>query len=295
MSKAPSKTLILGLLSGLSLEKSKPFFLSLEKSGYRGDVCLITSGLDAATQAFIRSRAFNVNLVPFQRPYLRPVWARLIGCAKIFLARQQRRIFDEQLNPSYVHLHCAPFAYYRAFLAECGATYDQVMISDIRDVMFQSDPFSVALPPDLNFFAEDTSYTIGTCNSNAHWMRRGFGRAVLRELADKPISCSGTVLGTRDAMRNYVETMLRFFYQKKKKRTIHQATHNYILYKQPLPGLHCFSNDEGPVLTMGYVKPDKFRVNASGRLINRHGQIYTTLHQYDRHPEFAQRLMRVLT
>jgi len=39
---------------------------------------------------------------------------------------------------------------------------------------------------------------------------------------------------------------------------------------------------------------DKFRVAANGQLINRHGQIYTTLHPCDRHPEFAQRLMRLL-
>jgi hypothetical protein len=295
MTKTPSQTLILGLLSGLSLEKTKPFFLSLEKAGYRGDVCMVAGSLDAATQAFLRSRAYPVNFVPFQRPFLRPLMARLLGCGKIFMTRAQRRRFDAQLASSYGHLHCAPFGYYRAFLAECGATYDRVMIADVRDVLFQSDPFSVPLPHPVNFLAEAAGLTIGACVSNASWIRRGFGRAVLRELADKPISCAGTVIGSRDGMLNYVETMQRIFCQKKKKRTIHQATHNYILYKQPLPGLHCLTNEDGPVLTMGYVKPEQLRFNEKGLLLNHHGQVYTTLHQYDRHPELARRLLRLLT
>src|ERR1039458_6671594 len=64
-----SKKLILGLLSGLSLEQAKPFFLSLEKSGYRGDVCLFISELGSATQAFLRAR--GVQLIPFPKAFLR--------------------------------------------------------------------------------------------------------------------------------------------------------------------------------------------------------------------------------
>ena len=40
-----SKKLIMGLISGLSLEQIKPFFLSLEKTGYRGEICMAVSDL----------------------------------------------------------------------------------------------------------------------------------------------------------------------------------------------------------------------------------------------------------
>jgi hypothetical protein len=288
------KTLMLGLISGMSLDQTKPFFLSLEKSGYHGDICLFVSGLDLSTQAFLRAR--KTNLVPFQKAYPKPIWAKLAGVSKRLLTRRQRLVFDEQLSSDYLHLFCARYAYYRQYLTECcGKNYDYVMLTDVRDVLFQNDPFDFEIPEGLSFFMEDPSQTIGTCPSNSNWMRLGFGTAVLKELADKPISCSGTVFGTTAAILNHVENMLRISLLKKWQRFFDQATHNFILYKQPPPALHCFRNDAGPVLTMAYVNPARLRFNDSGLLVNTAGRVFNTLHQYDRHPELARQLIQTLT
>ena len=193
-----------------------------------------------------------------------------------------------------MHPNCARFVYYRFFLQECGGNYDQVMLADIRDVLFQSDPFAFEMPDGLAVFLEDPSQTIGTCPSNSAWMRLGFGKSVLDELAAKPISCAGTVFGTTAAIRNHVAQKVHIFCQKKLRRSIDQATHNYILYKEPPPTVRVFDNDTGPVLTMGYVSPEKMRFNHNGFLVNSEGRVFNTLHQYDRHPDLRERLLRVL-
>jgi hypothetical protein len=88
--------------------------------------------------------------------------------------------------------------------------------------------------------------------------------------------------------------MLRLSLLKKRRQFFDQATHNFILYKQPPRALHCFSNDAGPVLTMACVNPARLHFNDSGLLVNTAGRVFNTLHQYDRHPELARQLIQAL-
>ncbi len=294
MNISTNRQLVMGLATGMTLEQLKPFFLSLEKSGYRGDVCLFISNLDAASVSFLRAR--RVNLVPFRQAFLdKPRWLRFASLAKPFLTPNQAQLLDEHLATAYMHPNCARFVYHRFFLDECGGNYDQVMLADIRDVLFQSDPFAFEMPDGLAVFLEDPSQTIGSCPSNSAWIRHGFGKSVLNELAAKPIACAGTILGTTAAIRDYVERKIRIFCQKKLRLSIDQATHNFILYQEPPPALRVFDNDAGPVLTMGYVSPEKLRFNQNDLLVNTVGRVFNTLHQYDRHPDLRERLLRVLT
>ena len=292
MTANPTRKLIMGLVANLPLEKTKPFFLSLEKAGYSGDICLFVRELDAATLAFLRAR--RINLIPFRRAFLRPTHARLAGLIKLFLRPDQRTRLDELLGLSYIHLHCARHIYCHEYLTECGAGYDQVMLADIRDVVFQNDPFDFEMPEGLSVFMEDPSRTIGTCPFTSSWVRKGFGEAVVKELHHERIFCAGVIFGTATAMRDYFAQVLPLYFARKTNQSIDQGTHNYILYKQPPPKVRRFEND-GPVLTMGYIDPARLRFNEQGLLVNAAGRVFNTVHQYDRHPEVAQRLLKVLT
>jgi hypothetical protein len=293
MHSPTKKTLILGMAVGMKLEHLQPFFLSLEKAGYRGDVCLCVAGLEPAALDFLRAR--RVNLVPFQKAYLKRKWAHLATLAKLFMKPWQRRRFDDQMLLSYIHLHCARHVYCRDYLVECGGSYDQVMLADTRDILFQRDPFDFETPEGLGVFLEDPSHTIGSCYTNSTWMRNGYGEAVLRELADKRIHCAGTIFGTPKVMVDYLNQVLQLYAARKPRHTIDQTTHNYILYRQPPAAWRAFDNETGPVLTMANMTADQFRFNEQGLMVNAGGRIFNTLHQYDRHPELAQKLIQLLT
>lgn len=293
MTPPASRTLIMGVLAGLSLAESKPFFLSLEKAGYAGDICLFVGDLDAETQIFLLAR--RVNLIPFRKAYLKPRWARLGGLAKPFLSATQTQRLDEQLGLSYLHLFCARYIYYLNYLDECGAGYDRVFVTDIRDVLFQTDPFACDLPEGLSVFLEDASLTLGQCPTNSAWLRQAYGPASLRELGGKRIICAGTIYGQPAALREFFGRMVERFYARQTRLGIDQAVFNYILHQQPPPQVRQFENADGPVLTMAQVKPEKFAFNADGRLVNAANRVYNVLHQYDRHPELKSRLLKLLT
>jgi hypothetical protein len=288
-----NKTLILGLLTETTLEQARPFFLSLEKAGYQGDICLFVNGLEADLRDFLRAR--RINLVPFQRAYLKPKWARLAGLVRPFLTREQTGRLEAQLAVAYMHPHCARHVYYQAYLADSGADYDRVMLTDIHDVLFQRDPFDFELPDGLGVFREDPRMTIGACGHSSTWIKHGFGPAVLEKLRDKAIFCAGTIFGTPAAVGDYCARALQIFYARKTRWTIDQATFNYLLYLDPPPRVHRFDNEAGPVLTMGHMDAARLRFDAAGRLINPAGVVYNTLHQYDRHPALAAQLVERLT
>src|ERR1035437_8515521 len=191
-----SKKLILGLLSGLSLEQTKPFFLSLEKAGYRGDVCMVVSDLGTATQALLRAR--RVQFIPLPKAFLRRFSAGAARLPGYFLPPQTRASFQHQLAPAYMHPLCARYFFFPSYLQECGGSYSQVMLTDVRDVLFQTDPFAFEMPDGLGVFFEDGSRNLGACPVNSHAMSQAFGQATLREMSGLPIACPGTIIGTGD-------------------------------------------------------------------------------------------------
>jgi hypothetical protein len=293
MIEADSKKLILGLLSGMTLEQATPFFLSLEKSGYRGDVAMVVSGLDADTQSFLRTH--GVQLIPFQTAFLlKSIGAGLARLPGFFLPGRNRLLFDRRLAPAYMHPHCARHFFYQSFLEECGLNYSHVMLTDVSDVLFQADPFAFEAPDGLSVFVEDRSHSIGSSKHNARAVLRGFGRTVLRELRDQPIICAGTTIGTTAAIREHLARVIAILLQKKERKTIDQAVHNFLIHKEPPAKLRCFENFSGPVLTMGDVNPAQLKFNDTGRILNLDGSIINTLHQYDRHPELARKLIKAL-
>jgi hypothetical protein len=293
MSHSSKKQLILGMAVGMKLEHLQPFFLSLEKAGYRGDVCMYVADLEPPALAFLRTH--RVNLVPFQKAYLKRKWGHLATACKFFMKPWQQRRFDEQMLLTYLHLHCARAAYHRAYLTECGKEYDHVLLADTRDILFQRDPFDFEIPEGLSTFLEDPSQKIGNNISNSTWMREGYGATVLKELADQRIHCAGTILGSPAVLVNYLDQVLQLYAARKPLYTIDQTTHNYILQKQPPKVWRAFDNDTGPVFTMAQVNPSQFRFNEQGLMVNAHGRIFNTLHQYDRHPRLAQQLIKSLT
>ena len=287
------KTLILGTVKGLSLEEIRPFFLSLEKTGYRGDLAILVNSVDRTTLEFLQSR--RISLVPFEHASLGPLskWFRRLS--KIFLTQSQQEWSTRQMALARIYKNCARFFYYQSYLKQCGFNYDHVMLADVRDILFQRDPFDFEIPDGLSVFMEDRSRTIGTCISNSTWIRNGFGDAVLKELHDRPISCSGTTIGTVPALLDFLDRILPIFAAYQQSGTIDQATHNYILNKQPPERVRRFDNDSGPILTMANVDPANFRFNEAGLMVNATGRIYNTLHQYDRFPELAKKLIATLT
>ena len=85
------------------------------------------------------------------------------------------------------------------------------MVSDFRDVFFQSNPFTYKVsewaPPVAQFVAFQEPYpnkVIYRCPFNGGWIQNCYGDAGLKKVGGNTVSCSGVSIATRDALVVYV-------------------------------------------------------------------------------------------
>ena len=137
---------------------------------------------------------------------------------------------------------------------------------------------------DLCAFLEDT--TIGDSIFNKTWVQQAFGDAAFLAIAHEPVSCSGTTLGTADAMRVYLgrlNSIAKTLHAKGQPITVglDQGIHNVLLHRDRLLESErvLSSNRDGLVFTMGY---SQHELGASGWPQPVGGTPACITHQFDR-------------
>jgi hypothetical protein len=307
------KNLVMGLVKGYSFEQLRPFVASLRETGYDGDVCLFYADTDERTLAALRE--YGVELVPFKYeplnlgfkrvyPYaimnrllklpldfVRPaneIFADLVGLAASARGGD-RNVARYRIAARFLNVYCIRFPLYYVHLAQNAGRYANVLISDVRDVIFQRDPFDFDLGDEVCVFLEDDRDRIRDCRFNTNWLKLGFGDGAVEEVGDNLVSCSGVTLGSYRAMMHYLEVMNEHLLRlKSHPNGMDQGVHNYVLYKERLKGVRVFANGRGPVLTMGKTTDRPTRFDERGRVLNDDGTVPGVLHQYDRHVELGR-------
>ncbi|MFH1915475.1 MAG: hypothetical protein ABIK45_14530 [Pseudomonadota bacterium] len=251
--------LILGLAAGYHYGDMRPFLASLGESGFRGACILFVS---PTTRDLDRMTAHGVTLLPMARPTgqtMEPGAALPVNALRYFL--------------------------YRDYLLASADRHRRILLTDVRDVVFQADPFGAAWAKGLNCVLEDPRATIGGCPHNSRWVRRHLGEDMLTSVADRPVSCSGTLLADHDAMLGYLDAMTRRlvpFTPGERMAGYDQGVHNVLVHTGALEKLTLHDN-HGPVLTLAATEGEPV-VDAQGCVRNAQGRIPAMVHQYDRKP-----------
>ena len=169
------KNLILGTVMHYKFHIIKPFFSTLRLTGYSGDVALFHSNIDLHTVNQLRQT--GVMLIPFKTlfPHLEPA-----------LARHLNRWADEK-RVSTLNFLCMRYLLAYCYLQEFAEKYQYVMLSDIRDVIFQKDPFNFSIGEKLCCFLEREGVSLGQHPDNAGWVEFAFDKPTLERLSDNPI------------------------------------------------------------------------------------------------------------
>lgn len=292
---AEKPNLVLSIIQKLSFEDVEPFIASLRGSGCRAEIVFFASHLADTTAR--RLRDAGVQLLPFKyfrvrmrRPILLlwPLWrwrfARMRTYeGKVALAKRVFFIF----NLRYVFAH--------ELLASRPGRYARVLLSDCRDVIFQSDPFAWEQERGVHSFLEGEGRTIATCPGNRQMITEGFGEKILETLGSREPACAGVTIGDADAVRDYCRLQTELacgVEQMRMVSAVDQGIHNYIFHRGLLPDLHLHKNGEGMTLTMGSMKPEEIRRDEAGQVLLADGRVAPILHQYDRHSELAAQLRR---
>lgn len=188
---------------------------------------------------------------------------------------------DEIKNPKDIQV--MRYEIYKGILEEHFLDVEQILISDIRDVMIQADPFKGSKGADLEFFLEPCWFK--NCTANWPWIGGIYGREGMDIVKNEWVVCSGTTMGTRSGILNYIDTMIseieriratgRPLYQGED-----QPIHNYLIYTNRFSNVVYHHNGEGPITTIHHQQQLTF--DRKGRLLNKDGTPTPVIHQWDR-------------
>lgn len=194
------------------------------------------------------------------------------------------------------------YQYYFDYLNN-NKIYENVLLTDSKDVFFQNDPFNFFYKKDLNFFLEDE--IIQNSSVNIKWIKRTVGNSLLKKIMHQRISCCGQVIGTYKSILNYCDIMNKNIITYPYKPSIHsllfnrkikgwdQGIHNYLVYSDIFKNVDFYDNKSGDIATLSL--SEKLNFNNRGRLINKNGNEYSVIHQYDHFMELFNSLIQEIS
>lgn len=246
----------MGMASGYSIEVFKQFVGSLRATGYFGHIILGISP-DASKQVrdYLSSQQVTVKVVE-----------KATNCTHNGALGYDGEP-DKILNTK--NWHCprdypdykitwARFALYRDWLQDCLDCTDGVVLTDVRDVFFQRDPFVTAaqlnMQHPLMLFEETENL------DNTHWLT-DFPVKLCRDfiVGQTPVLCSGSTMGSREGILGYlseITTEFEYWAARPKCRIDmpgdDQSIHNYLFYSGRLKNAITVPHRTGPIHVIGW-------------------------------------------
>jgi hypothetical protein len=267
------KDLIIGVYSNYKLDALKPWYRSIKKTGFKGDVVLIGVGMDEDTVKAL----VDEGVIAIQAPH------------------------------STERIHMQRFAYINMYLKDKWKDYRYVVTTDVRDVIFQKNPmdyieiFPMYNTSKLFYIAISEAIKIKDEAWNRENILKCFGQYFYDEIKDRPVLNVGILAGGSEHIKDLVSAL----YQLSLNRNdwvADQAAYNVMMNWQPYRSAtyiaelsqgwainaHVTSKPEQleefgpyllekrPVFEDGLVKDGKT------------GKVFHIVHQYDRVPEWKE-------
>jgi hypothetical protein len=289
---------IIGAATNYSLDSLAPLLRSLSQIEFRGTLHLLITELDRP----LFGLANNAHASPFEVQLRRLHRCRTLTCnrayrvlqylpmayrgetpAELTLSGPVRHVLDRALPVSSVR-YLAALDIVRELSP--GA---QVLLTDTRDVYFQTDPFAHPMSDDrdtLQLSLETHRITAG--NITEKWVRELYGHEFAASLEGKSVSCSGTTLGGRTAVLRYLGQMVHEIIRHRN-RISHtcgydQGIHNYLYYSGALRDVSAPPNGEG----LYWVAQEPHSFDEEGLIRSSLGQVVPVVHQYDRQKKWSE-------
>ena len=287
---ASKRNLVLGAVRGYGFEQLRPFVVSLKRTNFNGDLVLLYNHLNSETLESLQSHGVKLVHFPYRGSGALNSWSRfwpqLQPLLRISPSEGLRRlVYKKILNLAFVR-----FVHTLEFLESHMGTYQNVLVTDVRDVIFQDNPFRDPLPGEIVAFLEAPHMVFGSEPLNDSWIKENYSAEILAGLTGRRISCCGTVMGTEEGMIKYLQAFLS------EVRTLDSLNHgadtsiHNIIVSNMKEHVAVVDNLTGAVGTIGANAQTDLRFNDSDLIVQPDGRPVPVLHQYDRHPEIAAKL-----
>lgn len=263
---------LIGTALNYDVEKIKNFILSFRKYNTTDDIVLIYH-LEHADVIKDFAIKHNVKLTDF-----------------------------ESYKNAPIHVVASRFFKYLDIVSQTD--YDHYFIADVRDVVFQSDPFANLPEGELLYcFTEDPGITIEREEHHIKMITRMFGADALGDFSGEKIICSGTILGTKDKLVSWLKVFNEALMELHKvnpqvcyEMLLDQVLANHLYYKHSI-GETVELKDNGDIVgTIGLciTHPDHvgdFKLDNGTFYLN--GKVPAVIHQYDRSPDMFNAISEI--
>lgn len=201
------KNLVLTAATSLDINEVKRFVISFRKYNTVDDLVLIVSEDDIKT--------FEPELKGYNVKYT--------------LFEAYKALKTSIINSRYYK--------YLDFIYD-NNEYNQILLTDCRDVFFQDNPFNHITYDSIYFIEEERCQTIGTNEYNSKWIRWCYDSHIFSKLQNKPILCAGVVIGSKQNIITYIKhmiykitKMLKDYDHVRYLGVFDQGISNYLLYE----------------------------------------------------------------
>lgn len=291
--------LVLGAIRGYTFEQIRPFVVSLKRTAFDGDVVLLWNNVSSETLDALEDHGVELVHFSYRGSGALNSWSRFWPVISKIVRPISGSALARNILKAILPLQTSRFFHYHDYLLAHKADYNNVLITDVRDVMFQADPFVNCHDGLLAFEEGEQTLIADEKMFNAKWIEQLFGKGALEKIGSHPVLCSGTVMGSVEAMINY---LVQFESLLTRARDVgmggsDQGVHNYLCRDRYAAEIEVVKNGAGAVLTMvPWIKEGAdFKISHSGEILGLNGLPVPVLHQYDRHPALATKLVQQLT
>lgn len=303
------KNLVMGAAYGYTYEQIRPFIESLKETTFKGDICFILSPelkfdvtiLTDQGIKFVYAEQFS-DLIPnriIHRRYSKVLYPLHYFIPRVMELLVSKRDKKDRLLGKFLRgfssIPLSRYFYYYKFLIE-NTHYEKVLLTDVRDVVFQKDPFSDLGSVKLGFAKENPSYTIASEQVNRKWLTKLYGISFVQQYKNYPVFCSGTTIGSYESIIDYLSLMIKYqakiIYKVQSHFNYDQAVHNYLIITKRIKDYISLEPFNSNILTMVLFKTEDITINEKEEVVNKDGSVISILHQYDWHPDLTLKVLK---
>ena len=290
-----AKSLIIGGASNYTWDQLKYWVNSIRKSGFQGDVVLVATNISKETMDKLTENGVLLSIYGEKQPD---------GSYKAYGNGAP---------------HVERFFYIWNHLKSCHK-YDNVIMTDTRDVIFQSDPVKWLEDNLIAHFMVCSSE--GLCYKDEPWgnqnLLQAFGPFFHNMIKDKMIFNVGTIAGDHKYVEGFILTLFQMCINRPIP-IVDQAVFNFMVNTQPYTNDIMFTNnldawaiqlgttieavkagkgdlgmifEKDPALYQSMYK-DNQPVIEDGIVKSINGESYAIVHQYDRVPSLKEQIEKL--
>lgn len=248
------------MINGYPVHTYRTFVGSLRATGYAGHIILGIAN-DAPYHIVDYLTSQNVTIQYIENAEKCTYNGTKSNTEKVFDMQKTNGWKCTKEYPDY-KLTWARFVHYADWLNECTQCTDGVILTDVRDAYFQRDPFVSAVIQNQQYplmvFEEDPEL------DNTDWLTQTpvkscRGIEVAKQISKTRMLCSGSTMGNREGILEYLSVMKEEFDYWKTRDECRlggsgddQSIHNYLYYTGRFKIAISIPYRTGPINVVGY-------------------------------------------